>query len=889
VKAILLKLAHAYASMMISFVWLASLLLMPFQIGRLLRKVSLPRLSDHPWRTTITVLGVITGVSAVVAVLLVNRSIIHSAQSTVDDVAGRADLQIVASAGSFDEGAVETARNEAGVLAATPILQQTVRLREPSIDTQRVLLLGLDLASNDDTYFRTHQSKEYDEINRDPITFLDSASNIVITRQLADSLGRKLHDKISLQTADGPREFEIWGLLEDSALASAFGGGIAVMHHQAMQAAFNRGLEIDRIDVALAPAADVEEAAARLQQKLGNLHVEVPAQKRGRLARMLIGLETALTSGAAIAVLIAVFLIYNTMLISIVQRKGELGILRSVGTTKKQVVALLTLEGGLLGVVGSFIGAGIGVIVAMIMLHLVTHTVGQVYMNVPSPEVHVDPLLLGACFLFGCVTSVLGALIAALGAASISPLESLRSANMLETKERKGVTAYDVAGVLFLLTIPFVIDLPPVWGLPVAALGACTCLLLGTSALVPRVIQLVHLLGRQLNRRFFGVEAKMANENMTRDLMRTSVTTGALMLGVGMACAFSMFINSFVHSAMGWIENALPGDVIVASALSGIANLAPLSPEVGPEIEKLKLEGVTDLQTIRVADFMYEGADVKVNSVEVVPWGRHSKALMIEGEQDEAIRAMATGTAVCISENFMHRFDKHLGDTITVTTKNGPRELAVAGVYVDYTSDLGVIWMDRATWLANWDDQTVNQYKLHLAPNVDAGKVRDRIGNALGEKYDLMVVTGGEYVANMRKEIDRVFSVMRALQAVALLIAVLGVVNALSANVLDRTREIGVLRAVGMLQRQVKKLIVIEASLMGVIGALLGVAQGLVLGRMMLTHVTTRLVGWTIPLMPDWGTTAQMTISVIVASAIAGFYPARSAATLRVPDAIGYR
>jgi putative ABC transport system permease protein len=764
-----------------------------------------------------------------------------------------------------------------------------VRLREPSVETQRVLLLGIDLASNDDTYFRTHEGKEYAAINADPITFLDSASNILITRQLADSLGRKLHDKISLQTADGPKDFEIWGMLEDSALASAFGGGIAVMHHQSMQAAFERGLDIDRIDVALAESADADAVAAKLREKLDGLHVDVPEQRRGRLARMLIGLETALTSGAAIAVLIAVFLIYNTMLISIVQRKSELGILRSLGTTKRQVVTLLTLEGGLLGVVGSFIGAGIGVLVAMIMLTLVTHTVGQVYMNVPSPEVHVDPLLLGACFLFGCVTSVLGALIAALGTTRISPLESLRSANVMEAEPRAGLTAYDIAGLILLALIPLVIDLPPVWGLPLAAIGACTCLLLGTSALVPRVIQGANLLGRLVLKHFFGVEARMANENMTRDLMRTSVTTGALMLGVGMACAFSMFINSFVNSAMSWIENALPGDIIVASALSGIANLAPLSPEVGPEIEKLNIQGVYDVQTIRVADFMYEGADVKVNSVEVMPWDRHSKAKMLEGTQAEAIAKMATGKAVSVSENFLRRFDKHLGEPLRLTTKAGPKDFEIAGVYVDYTSDLGVIWMDRSTWVDNWDDQTVNQYKLHLDPKVDAGKVRDRIANALGDKYDLVVVTGREYVANMRKEIDRVFAVMRALQAVALLIAVLGVVNALSANVLDRTREIGVLRAVGMLRKQVRKLIVIEASLMGVVGALLGVAQGLVLGRMMLTHVTTRLVGWTIPLLPDWGTTAQMMLSVMVASMIAGFYPARSAAQLRVPDAIGYR
>ena len=219
----------------LALIWLIELaawLLSPLRIGRLLRKVCVPRLRDNALRTSVTALGVSIAVAAVVSVVLVNRSIVDSAQATVDDVAGKADLQLAAASGGLSEDNLELAQRVPGVFKVTPVLEQTVLLREPAARGERLLLLGLDLASSDDNYFRQHSGAELEEINRDPLAFLDSASNIVVSRSLAQRLGRKLHDTIALETPSGTKAFEIWGFLDESKLANAYGGQVASMHRR---------------------------------------------------------------------------------------------------------------------------------------------------------------------------------------------------------------------------------------------------------------------------------------------------------------------------------------------------------------------------------------------------------------------------------------------------------------------------------------------------------------------------------------------------------------------------------------------------------------------------------------------------------------------------------
>jgi putative ABC transport system permease protein len=209
-------------------------------------------------------------------------------------------------------------------------------------------------------------------------------------------------------------------------------------------------------------------------------------------------------------------------------------------------------------------------------------------------------------------------------------------------------------------------------------------------------------------------------------------------------------------------------------------------------------------------------------------------------------------------------------------------------VLVDYTSDSGSVLFDRATYVAAFQDTRVDTYELHLHQPANAERVRQRVNALFGESHDLFVLTNREFRAEVSRTTGQIFSLVRALELVALVVAVLGIVNAQLASVLDRVREIGVMRALGMRRRQVSRMIVIEAGLIGAIGTLAGVLLGVALGYVLLNHINLAQTGWYFPYHLSIASILEVSALTLPAAALAGFYPARAAARLVVTEALEY-
>jgi putative ABC transport system permease protein len=288
-----------------------------------------------------------------------------------------------------------------------------------------------------------------------------------------------------------------------------------------------------------------------------------------------------------------------------------------------------------------------------------------------------------------------------------------------------------------------------------------------------------------------------------------------------------------------------------------------------------------------MSDSQYRGVPIAVLSTDVDIFDSRSRVMMLEGTQHDAMLRVRKG-AVVVSENFARRFGVHRGQTIMLSTKDGTRGFQVAGVDVDYTNDRGTVLIDRATYTRFFGDTRVDTYKLYVHRGADVLAVRRLIERRFGRAYDLFILTNGEFKAEGLRLLDQVFSVIDALKLVALLIAVLGVVNALFASVLDRVREIAVLRAVGMLRKQARKMVLFEGGLIGVVGASSGLIVGSVLGALLLSNVNLAETGWYFPYRPAWGSIAGTAIAVIVVSALAAWYPAGRAAALVVSEALEY-
>lgn len=874
------------AALMLGLVAVAAWLLSPWRVGRLLQAVCMPRLREHPMRTTLTVLGIAFGVVSVTAVLLVNRSVVAAAASTTDDLAGKADLQVTAGSAGFEDDTIDAVVAVKDVYKAAPVLEQTAII--PGADSERVLVLGVDLIGSDDRYFRGYGDAELAEVNKDPIAFVDSPTHLLLSRSLGERLHKRVHDTIELATPAGPQAFEIYGFMNDTGVARAFGGSVAMMHYQSMQAAFERGTKVDRIDVAVTPGTPVDAVAGALRAKLGPAFHVAPAQeKTSRIASMLGSLQAGLVCGGLLAAQIGLFLIYNTMLISIVQRKREIGIMRALGLTAGQVVRLLTLEGALLGVVASTLGVGMGIALASLMLRTMSRTVNEMYVGVAATKVQVDAGLVAGCLVFGVVTTLGAAFLAARSALRIRPVESLRTSGLVGVgAPTRSFTGRDGFGIALVAVAVLMLQLPPSHGRPVAAWTSLVALLAGGAALVPRLLQGVNLAVRRVLGGALGVEATMANENLPRDLARASVTTGALMVAVGMATGFAVLVGSFSSSITDWIDHNISADLFVSSTTPGLINSVAMTSALGARLAAVPQ--VESVERVRIANDVFRGHPVKLIAYDVDQASRYVHEDVVEGDYPSIVRDLEHGDNATVSENFSRRFSVHRGDTIELAGNGSMVSLQVVGVLVDYTSDLGSIMVDRATYLRGWGDDLVDSYKIRVVRGGDILAVRRAINASLGGRFDLIVLTCSEWRAQVTGLLERVFSIMRALEGVALAIAALGVLNALSANVLDRVREIGVLRAIGLQRRQVRKMIVLEALLIGIAGVLAGTLLGIELGHMLLAGVNASLTGWTLPFAPAWARLAELAVLVVAVSTTAGWYPARQAAALEVTNALAY-
>jgi putative ABC transport system permease protein len=888
-RGVAIALGGAAGSGVILLIRGAAWLLGGFRLGRLLHAVSVPRMRDHRLRTTLTVFGIALGVAMLVAVVIVNDSVVRGVSATVDDLAGKTDLQISAGTSGFNEELLERVRANSGVRKAVPVMQQTVTVRDPKARGERLLVLGVDMLDSDDASFRNYGSPELDSIRRDPLAFLNSSQNILISRNVAQRFGYRLHDKIALATGSGVVQFDIWGFLDDAGVGRAFGGAVAVMYYQAMQVAFDRGHNVDRIDLAVAAQNQLASVEAKLQASVGEgFIVERPSRKANRLGRMLLSVRTGLTIASLIALLVGAFLIHNTMAISVVQRKREIGILRALGSRRGEIVALLTLEGALLGAVGSLLGIALGIALSRTLLTATSSALNETYMQLAVTQVRIDPSVIAGGLALGVLSATLASALPARRAAMNRPAETLRTAGVMRpVAPGNRLSKNDLgAGALIAAAFPLM-RLPPDGHLSLGAFAATAALLFAGALLLPRLVQIVEFALRPLVNRL-GIEARLANQNLPRDIGRTASTASALMAGVGLAVAFGAFTHSFATTLEAWIDQTLPGDLFITQA----ASIGGTSLRNVPMADTLlgALSAIPEVQTVRrvrIVEIPYRGYMIKATSTDIDVFLLHARLMLLEGDRDQVVSELHAGS-IAVSENFARHFHVHRGDQVALSTEHGTRPFRVAGVLVDYTSDSGSVLFDRATYASAFQDTRVDTYELHLHQPANAEKVRQRVNAQFGESHDLFVLTNREFRAEVNRTTDQIFSLVRALELVALIVAVLGIVNAQLASVLDRVREIGVIRALGMRRRQVSRMIVIEAGLIGAIGTLAGVLLGMALGYVLLNHINLAQTGWYFPYRLSIASILEVSALTLPAAAIAGFYPARAAARLVVTEALEY-
>jgi putative ABC transport system permease protein len=611
-------------------------------------------------------------------------------------------------------------------------------------------------------------------------------------------------------------------------------------------------------------------------------HLLTIEARTGTVQEMTAAFRLNLTALSLLALVVGMFLIYNTMTFSVVQRRPLFGTLRCLGVTRREVFALVAVEALAVGALGAVLGVGLGILMGQGAVRMVTQTINDLYfvVTVRGVQIPASSLVKGA--LLGVVATLLTAAPPALEAASVPPRAALSRAG-LESKAQRAV-AWAAIGGLLLLAAGGGLLLFPTRDLVVSFTGTFA-VIVGFAMLAPLVTKVLMRAAAPLLGRAWGTLGRMAPRDVINALSRTAVAVAALMVAVSVSIGVSLMVGSFRHTVIAWLDQTLQGDVYLsAPTLTATQSSAPLDPAVVERVRRWP--GVERVDVLRSAAVDSPAGPVHVAATDNPTLGDERLFLWAAGTPPELAAALKNG-AVLVSEPFANRLGLlPRGGAVTLFTAAGSQEFPVAGIYYDYASSQGTVLMDLEIYRRLWQDETLTAAALRLPPGADAGQVALALQEALAPTQRLVVRPNRELRADVLEVFDRTFAITGALQLLATVVAFIGVLSALLSLELERQRELGILRAIGLTARQLWGLVMVETGLMGSVAGLLAMPTGLILAMILVYIINRRSFGWTLQMQIEPEPFLQALAVAVIAALLAGVYPARKMGRMLAAEAL---
>jgi len=857
---------------------------------RLLTTISWRHARHHRLRTILTFFGIALGVAVIVAVGAVNRSLTSSFQSTIDQIAGKAVLQVANGESGIDEKLYPTIRDTPGVLDAAPAVEGFLPVA--SVPGERLYLYGVDFLT--DSTMREHQFSQGAVDFDQALDFIAQPDSIALTESFSRRLSLPLGSRLTLLTSQGKREFTVRALLKEQGAAKVFGGSFALMDLPAAQRVFGKEGKLDIVDLTVTAGEKIETVQQRLQARLrGAAEVERPRKRGEQIELLLASFRVGLFFVSLIALFVGFFLIYNTLSVSVIQRKKEIGALRCLGMKRSELLRLILAEALLLAFMGALAGALFGWLLSRVALIAVGETVGNLFSLMDLQAGSFTLREWGIALGSGLAVALFAALHPAWQAMQVSPLESARQAAW--EPGGRGQTAWsNRIGFLCLALSPAFLILAPQLDGPVERFSAgvvgMLIFLLALAAFSPALI-------RWIVARFWrsailesggrGIEARLAADGLRRNPFRAGITVATMVISLAAIFTIAAFVHSVRGSLLAWVDQMVTADLIVSSGArtAGPRNV-PLREDLLPELKKIP--GIEIIDLYRLIRSSYRGQPILIESFSARDSARVRRLPMVEGDGGQALAAMARGEGVILSESFQRRFGKGMNDTVELMTPSGLITFKVIGVYIDYSSDSGSVLLDRALYKKYWKDDLLDAFDLWLGPKANESAVIQTIKDRYGDAYQLFISTHRELKESVVHIMEQSFVVNYAVEIVAVVVAIFSVINTLLASILDRTREIGVLRAIGATQEQMRSIIVLEAAWMGLLGGVLGLFAGTVMAYHHVVYNTRELTGWTFQFYYPYGVALFSIAASVGLCLLAGYGPAKKAAAMPIVSAIGY-
>mgnify|MGYP000630993226 CR=1 FL=1 len=833
----------------------------------------------HPLRAVLNMLVVALGAALFVAVDASNASTVEAFRRMVERLCGNAQLHVVrAGAGSVEAAVLDRLDRIPGVRAA-PVIQLSTTMTRARSDGP-LMVLGLDFRREAD--FRRWDMTEGDLAGLDPVAFLlrDAA---IVTARFAARHGLKAGAIFELDTPSGPRPVAVGAIVKDEGPASVLGGNLLVLGLGSAQKLFRGAGRVDRVEICV--TGDAETSAGRIREALGpDYEVRPPPRTNSMLDEALSRIQ-ALAGISVVAALVGLFIIYNSLSLSVVERIREIGTLRALGATRGQVFRAVLGEGAVIGLLGSAVGIGLGYGLAFLLLERASQEVNQVAAIVTVEDVVLPlrtALLVAAA---GGATALLATYVPARQAMTVSPIEMIRHGGL--PTRGGGRCGLSCAVGLACLLLAAADTRFPVF--PGAGLAGAFFAFLGCALVLPQLMLWGARLMQGTLARVFRLPGRLAADNLAMHPQRSALTATALAGTLALMISAAAIILGFkVHSAR-WMEEAFAFDYTVTAAdlSAGFYAGAPL-----PESLLGELAGIAGVETVcgvRETIVPHGGRDIRIAAVDVAAYARMQARRGRTGLVPPAARGgLVAGTGAVVSGNFAMLHGVAAGHTLELETPAGRRRFDVLDVVEDYMWPQGTVFLDRAVYKALWNDPSLSTVDVQFREGDDLAAARGRVKEAAGRHPGVQVLDRADIRREAHRVLDQTFLFTNIQVTVAIFVGILGIVNTLVISVLRRRREIGLLRAVGMTRGQAAGMVVIESALIAAAGGLAGVALGLGAAAWPLSVHVLELSGYAVPIEIPWAKLGLSLGAAMGIGAVAGYVAARRAAGLSVIEAIGY-
>ena len=842
------------------------------------------------------ILGVALGVAVVVAIDLANSSAARAFTLSTETVAGRATHQIVGGSTGLNEGVYRRIKVELGIHDAAPVVDGYATALE--LDQQPLRILGVDLFA--ESPFRSFLGEGVGQPGQLNLTsfaqFLTSPDAMLIGEATAQHYGLNVGAHVTLRIGNRRQVMRVVGILQpaDDNSRRAL-DNLGIVDISAAQELFGMRGRLSHIDlIADERTAAGRETLVRIRAILPpDARIEKPQARSQSVESLTDAFELNLTALSLLALVVGMFLIYNTITFSVVQRRPIFGTLRCLGVTTREIFRLVLAEAVLLGVIGALLGLALGILLGRGAVSLVTQTINDLYYVVNVRSISIDPLSLLKGFCLGVGAAVLASLAPAYEATSIPPISVLKRSN-IEQRVRKLLPFVAMAGVVLLLIGALMLLATHVL---VVNLGGIFGVVVGVAIISPLLTIWLMRAFTPVAGKLVGVIGRLATRTVVNSISRTSIAIASLMIAVSVIIGLQTMIGSFRITVQNWLDVTLLADIYVSPPSSGVNNTnSVLDPTLATAFKAVK--GVSAVTTLRrvpvsfqVGDSKSAGQDWSAAELLVVHAETNRQAASFvwsEQTPDVTWRAMLDHDEVQVSEPFANRHViTRAQNILTLQTEQGPKLFRVVGVYYDYSADQGVILMRREVYNRYWSDTQISSLAIYLdaTTQAKAGDVVSEMRQRFAGR-DLVISANRDLRASALAVFDRTFAITSALNLLATVVAFIGVLSALMALQIERTRELGVLRASGMTLGQLWRMTLLETGLMGGTAGLLSIPTGFLLALILIYIINLRSFGWTIQMDLQWTTFVQAMLVAVLSALLASVYPMLRMGQLQIASAV---